>query len=81
MEKNDGTIPLFYSGKKNNGTYNIGLCTTIAIELWFTMGKIWFYTKNDDSTPKYTELWFTVKKLWYCIEKHGTLNTGIIILW
>ena len=36
----------------------------IALELWFTMEKLWYYGKN------YMVLW---KKLWYYTENYGTL--------
>ena len=43
----------------------------IALELWFTLVKLWYYGKNYGTMgkkhygtiPKTTELWFTIEKI------------------
>ena len=52
----------------------------IALKLWLTMVKLWYYGKNYGTMEKTMELWFTMektmvlwKKLWYYTENYGTL--------
>ena len=42
----------------------------IALKLWFTKEKLWYYGKNYDTMVKTMVLW---KKLWYYTENYGTL--------
>ena len=34
----------------------------IALELWFTMEKLWYYGKHYGIIPKTMEIWFTMEK-------------------
>ena len=51
----------------------------IALELWFTMEKLWYYRKNYGTMGKKKPMviWKksnnTMKKLWYYTENYGTL--------
>ena len=37
------------------------LHTFIALKIWFTMGKLWYYVKYYGPIPKTMELWLTMK--------------------
>ena len=60
------TKRLLFITKKNHGKISKVLNRFIALEIWLTMEKLWYYGKNYSTIPKTMELWFTMeKKLWY----------------
>ena len=46
----------------------------IALELWFTIEKLWYYGKNYGTMEKTMELWLTMEKTMVLWKKnYGTI--------
>lgn len=62
------TNPMISYGKHKYGKFqNNENYWTNAIKIWFSMGKLWYYTENHGTMRKTMELWITLGK------KYGTM--------